>query len=119
MPSRRPKPCPAKASLQSRPLMSEEFSQDVEALFEVLANDSRLRLLHQIAREGEICTSDLAAAVDMKPQAVSNQLKRLHDKRIVGSRRDGNNVFYRIIDNCVIELMERAICLVEEGIADR
>ena len=94
--------------------MSSQQALDVEALFEVLANDSRLRLLHQIARDDEICTSDLAAAVGMKPQAVSNQLKRLHDKGIVGSRRDGNNVFYRIIDNCVIVLLERAICLVEE-----
>ena len=90
------------------------MSLEVEALFEVLANDTRLKLLHQIAREDEICTSDLAAAVGMKPQAVSNQLKRMHDKGIVGSRRDGNNVLYRIVDNCVIVLLERAICLVEE-----
>ena len=115
MPSRRPKPCPEKASLQKRALMSNEQSLEVEALFEVLANDTRLRLLHQLSREVEICTSDLAAAVEMKPQAVSNQLKRLHDKGIVGSRRDGNNVFYRIVDNCVIVLLERALCLIEEA----
>ncbi len=95
--------------------MSDSMSLEVEALFEVLANDTRLKLLHQIARADEICTSDLATAVGMKPQAVSNQLKRLHDKGIVGSRRDRNNVFYRIVDNCVIVLLERAICLVEES----
>lgn len=95
--------------------MSDVQSLEVEALFEVLANDTRLKLLHQIARDGEVCTSDLAAAVGMKPQAVSNQLKRLHDKGIVGSRRDGNNVLHRIVDNCVVVLLERAICLVEEA----
>ena len=95
--------------------MSDSQALEVESLFEVLANDTRLKLLHQIARDDEICTSDLAAAVGMKPQAVSNQLKRLHDKAIVGSRRDGNNVYYRIVDNCVIVLLERAICLVEEN----
>lgn len=94
--------------------MSDVQSLEIEALFEVLANDTRLKLLHQIARNDEVCTSDLAAALGMKSQAVSNQLKRLHDKGIVGSRRDGNNVFYRIKDNCVIVLLERAICLVEE-----
>ena len=114
MTNKRPKPCPAKASLSKRNLMSSQQALEVEALFSVLANDSRLRLLHQLARHEEVCTSDLAAAVDMKPQAVSNQLKRLHDKGIVGSRRDGNNVFYRIIDICVIVLLERAMCLVEE-----
>ena len=114
MATKRPINCPSKSSLRKRSLISDSQALEVESLFEVLANDTRLKLLHQIARDEEICTSDLAAAVGMKPQAVSNQLKRLHDKGIVGSRRDGNNVLYRIIDNCVIILLERAICLVEE-----
>ena len=113
--NRRPAPCPAKASLRDRSSMTCEEAIQVEALFSVLANDSRLRLLHEIARHDEICTSDLAAAVDMKPQAVSNQLQRLQDKGIVGRRRDGNNVMYRIVDNCVIILLERGLCLVEEA----
>lgn len=112
--SKRPVPCPEKASLRERESMTCEEAMQVEGLFSVLANDSRLRLIHEIARHDEICTSDLAAAVDMKPQAVSNQLQRLQDKGIVGRRRDGNNVLYRIVDNCVVILLERGLCLVEE-----
>jgi len=95
--------------------MSCEQAIELESLFGVLANDSRLRLIHAIALHDEICTSDLAVAVDMKPQAVSNQLQRLQDKGIVGRRRDGNNVYYRVVDNCVIVLLERGLCLVEEA----
>jgi DNA-binding transcriptional ArsR family regulator len=95
--------------------MSFGQAAQVEALFQVLANDTRLRLLHEIARREEVCVIDIAAAVEMKPQAVSNQLQRLSDKGIVASRRNGNNVYYRIVDHCVLILLERALCLVEEG----
>jgi ArsR family transcriptional regulator, lead/cadmium/zinc/bismuth-responsive transcriptional repressor len=50
----------------------------------------------------------------MKPQAVSNQLQRLLDRGIVQTRRDGNNVLYRIVDPCVIDLIDRGLCLLED-----
>lgn len=108
-------PCPAKSSLRQRPSMSYDQAIEVESLFEVLANDTRLRLLHEIVRLDEACTTKLAEALEMKPQAVSNQLQRLQDKGIVDSRRDGNNVFYRVVDNCIVVLLERGLCLVEES----
>lgn len=114
-PTTLPKRCPAKASLKQRPLMSCEQAVLVESLFEVLANDTRLRLLHEIARHDEICVTDLAQALEMKPQAISNQLQRLQDKSIVVGRRDGNNVFYRIVDQCIVILLERGLCLIEEN----
>jgi DNA-binding transcriptional ArsR family regulator len=39
---------------------------------------------------------DLADAVGMRQQAVSNQLRRLMDRGVVASRRDGNFIRYRI-----------------------
>lgn len=110
-----PKPCPAKASLKQRARMTHEQAIAVEALFEVLANDTRLRLLHEIASLDEACTTELAESLEMKPQAVSNQLQRLQDKGIVAGRRNGNNVFYRIVDDCVVILLERGLCLIEEA----
>lgn len=109
-----PLPCPQKQGLRGRPLLSCEQAIEVESLFEVLANDTRLRILHEIARQENVCVIDLAAALEMKPQAVSNQLQRLLDKSIVAARRNGNNVFYRIVDNCVMILLEHGLCLIEE-----
>jgi DNA-binding transcriptional ArsR family regulator len=57
---------------------------------------------------------DLAAAIGMRPQAVSNQLQRLLDRRILASRRDGTRIFYRIADPCVPGLLDLGWCLVEE-----
>ena len=82
-------------------------------LFKVFANDTRLRLLHALVREGELRVTALAEAVGMKPQAVSNQLQRLVDRSILATRRDGNNIFYRVDDPCVQVLLERGMCLIE------
>ena len=51
----------------------------------------------------------------MKPQAISNQLIRLADRGIVGPRRNGNNIYYRIVDPCVIELLDHGLCLSESN----
>jgi len=87
-------------------------------VFKVLANDTRLRLLHALVRADELCVTDLAASVGMKPQAVSNQLQRLSDLGILASRRDGNNIHYRLVDLCVRSLLDQGLCLMEE-VSDR
>ena len=83
--------------------------------FQVLSDPTRLRLLHALVRAGEMCVSDLARAVGMKPQAVSNQLQRLLDRGIVATRRDSNYVHYRIVDPCVVGLLDLGICLAEDA----
>ena len=59
-------------------------------MFKIQANDTRLRLLHALVRADQLWVSDLAAAVGLRPQAVSSQLQRLVDRGIVTARRDGN-----------------------------
>ena len=106
--------CSLKPSLEDRELITPAEAGKIVALFKVLANDTRLRLLHALARSGELCVTELAASVGMKPQAVSNQLQRLADRSIIRGRRDGNNIQYRIVDPCVLSLLELGLCLVEE-----
>lgn len=106
--------CPSKPPLAERPLLGIETAGELARVYETLANDTRLRLLHVLLKEGEIHPSGLAAKLGMKPQAVSNQLQRLLDRGIVQTRRDGNNVLYRIVDPCVIDLIDRGLCLLED-----
>jgi DNA-binding transcriptional ArsR family regulator len=40
---------------------------DLADLFKVMANDTRLRLLHALVREGELCVSELCEQTQMKP----------------------------------------------------
>jgi DNA-binding transcriptional ArsR family regulator len=85
------------------------------AVFKVLANETRLGLLHALVRADELCVTDLAGSLGMKPQPVSNQLQRLSDLGILMSRREGNSIFYQVIDICVKGLLEQGWCLMEEA----
>lgn len=106
--------CCTKPSLKERPLLTPIQAGGLAAVFKVLANDTRLRLLHALVRADELCVTDLAASLGMKPQAVSNQLQRLSDLGILASRRDGNSIYYRVVDLCVRSLLDQGLCLTEE-----
>ena len=119
---KKPKPIDARCctmiALRDRPLLTSIQAGGLAAVFKVLANDTRLRLLHALVRSEELCVTDIAAAVGMKPQAVSNQLQRLSDLGIVESRREGTSIHYRLVDLCVRSLLDQGLCLMEE-VADR
>ena len=106
--------CLPASVVEQRPLLTYNQAVELMALFKVLANDTRLRLLHALTCGGELCVTELADILAMKPQAVSNQLQRLLNRRILGSRRQGNNVYYRIVNACATDLLDRGLCLVED-----
>ncbi len=106
--------CSTRVPLADRPLLSFVEAVKVMAFFKVLSNDTRIRLLHHLVRSGEATVTDLAKTLDMKPQAVSNQLVRLSDTGMLQSRRDGNNMYYRVVNGCVAPLLDLALCLMED-----
>lgn len=106
---RRPKP-----RLAGRALISSGQAHALERMFKVLANATRLRLLHALVKCPGLSVTALAQAVSMKPQAVSNQLQRLVDKSILSNVRRGTNIHYRIIDPCVMGLLDQGLCLTED-----
>jgi len=59
-----------------------------------------------------MCVGDLAQQIGIQTQAVSNQLKHLTLHGVVVSRREGNNIYYSVIDNCVVTMVERGLCLI-------
>ena len=118
LPKRAAAGCCTTIPLRERPLLSPIQAGGLAAVFKVLANDTRLRLLHALVRSEELCVTDLAASVGMKPQAVSNQLQRLSDLGIVTTRRDGTTIHYRLVDLCVRSLLDQGLCLMEE-VTDR
>lgn len=111
-----PPRCPPKPELKTRALLGDQQAQELESMFKMLANATRLRLLHALIRSDELCVNELAEQLGMKQQAVSNQLLRLSDRGVVGSRRAGNQIFYRVVDSCVYTLLNRGWCLAEDSL---
>jgi DNA-binding transcriptional ArsR family regulator len=109
----------SKPSLAARELLTEAQAGELRGTFKVLASETRLRLLHALERSGELGVNDLAATVEMAPQAVSNQLQRMADRGVVVARREGSSVIYRIADPCVTALLELGLCQAEDARAAR
>ncbi len=112
-PSRRT--CSPKPGLTNRPLISLHQAQVLESTFKMLANTTRLRMLHALIRAGDLCVGELADKLGMKPQAVSNQLQRLADCGIVEAQREGVQMRYFIVDPCVPALLHQGWCLAEDA----
>jgi DNA-binding transcriptional ArsR family regulator len=103
--------CPPETFADHRPLLSRGEALELASLFEILASETRLRLIHALMIMNDPCMSDLADAVGMKPQAVSNQLRRLVDLGVLDTRRHGNHVHYRIAEPCVAKLLHHGLCI--------
>jgi ArsR family transcriptional regulator, lead/cadmium/zinc/bismuth-responsive transcriptional repressor len=110
-----PTGCKPRAPLIERPLLAAPHARALERTFKILASETRLRLLHALVARPGMAVTELAQTVGMKAQAVSNQLQRLADKGIVSSVRDGTSIHYRVVDPCVVELIDRCWCLVEDA----
>src|SRR3954470_18757283 len=65
-------------------------------VFKLLADESRLRILLTLSREGEMHVSALCQMLGQSQPAVSHHLTLLRMAGLVGFRRDGKFNFYRL-----------------------
>lgn len=99
----------------------EEFT-DISLLLRQLGDGTRLRLFW-ILCHCEECVINLSVMMEMSSPAVSHHLKQLRTSRLITSRRDGKEVYYKAADNAqarlLHELTERLIQHVCPGKAGR
>jgi DNA-binding transcriptional ArsR family regulator len=74
--------------------------------FRVLGEPMRIRLLDRL-REGEASVNELADALDASQQNISKHLAVLADVGILGRRKEGTHVVYRIADKSVFALCDQ------------
>lgn len=84
-------------------------------LFKVLADETRTRILSLLAKQ-ELCGCDLSYLLEMSTPAISHHLRLLKMMRLVSYRREGKQVFYRLNDEHVSELIEVAKAHYLEGV---
>jgi DNA-binding transcriptional ArsR family regulator len=73
--------------------------------FRVIGEPMRIRLLDRL-REGEATVGELSEALDASQQNVSKHLAVLAEVGILGRRKQGNRVYYRVVDEGVFALCE-------------
>jgi DNA-binding transcriptional ArsR family regulator len=83
----------------------EELVELISRRFRAIGEPLRIRLLDAL-RDGEATVNELAVEVSTSQQNVSKHLAVLADAGIVGRRKDGTHVYYRIADEDVLGLCE-------------
>lgn len=73
--------------------------------FKLLSEPMRVRILDRL-RDGERSVGELVDELGTTQQNVSKHLSTLHQERVVGRRKDGNRVLYRVTDDTVLALCE-------------
>ena len=86
--------------------LPEDLAELIARRFRAIAEPMRVRLL-DLLRDGDSSVNELAAQLGASQQNVSKHLAVLADVGIVGRRKDGNHVYYRIVDEGVLGLCEQ------------
>jgi ArsR family transcriptional regulator len=76
-------------------------------LFKALMHPARLAIL-EILREGEECVCHMEAILGYRQAYISQQLSVLREAGLVQDRRDGWNIFYRVIRPEVYNILDTA-----------
>lgn len=84
-------------------ILNTDKAQRMAEFFSLLGDANRLRILSVLAKK-ELCVCDIANVLDMSESAVSHQLRTLRTMRLVRYQKRGRKVFYRLLDNHVLEL---------------
>ena len=76
----------------------ERKAGEAACLLKLLANENRLLILCRLAVAGELSVGDIAEAVDLSQSALSQHLGKMREDGLLATRRDGQTIYYRIVD---------------------
>ncbi|MGE4241710.1 metalloregulator ArsR/SmtB family transcription factor [Ramlibacter sp.] len=86
------------------PLRLRGAAEDAVAALKLLANPERLLLLCQLS-QGEFSVGELEERLDIHQPTLSQQLGVLRGQGVVGTRREGKNIYYCVADPNLLEIL--------------
>jgi ArsR family transcriptional regulator len=84
-----------------------------QQLFKAFGDESRVRILHLVWRNQEMCISDLEQVLDFTQTKTSRQLLYLKNAGLVNFRRLDNWAFYFLKDEAV-DLVQQLLSFMEK-----
>lgn len=84
--------------------MDKKVAENVAEVLKAVAHPVRLQIVELLAQK-EMCVGDIVDALGGKQAITSQQLTMMKDKGVLGCRRDGAKVYYRIENRNVIKLL--------------
>lgn len=100
-------------------IVGGDEAESFAAIFELLADPTRARLLHALSLSKELCVCDLALLLGRSESALSHQLRLLRDRRVVTRRKVGRIVYYRLADTHIRHVLADGLRHVRESLPQR
>ena len=97
--------------------LPDELVEVIARRFRVIGEPMRIRLLDQL-RESEASVNELSEALGASQQNVSKHLAVLAEVGILGRRKAGTHVYYRIVDEAVFALCEQVCSSVQQQLRE-
>jgi DNA-binding transcriptional ArsR family regulator len=85
--------------------MLQSLRQFKAEIFQAMGHPTRIAILEYL-RDGEISVGNLCEKVGIEQANASQHLAVLRSKHIVDTRKDGNQIFYRLRDPILGEMLE-------------
>jgi DNA-binding transcriptional ArsR family regulator len=85
--------------------VSDALRQFKSEIFQALANPTRIAIVEAL-RDGELSAGQLIGKLGLEQANASQHLAVLRAKQIVVNRKAGNQVFYSIRDQALIEVLD-------------
>lgn len=96
----------AEFALIKRNLAEQKGLKTLAESLDVAGNLQRLKILYLLHAHKEMCVCDLAEALELTDSAVSQHLRKLKDKNIVETRREGQTIYYSLVRNVFTSNLE-------------
>lgn len=87
------------------PELPTHLEKDLVQVFKLLSDETRLRILLYLMREGELHVTALCEKLGQSQPAVSHHLALLRVAGLIEARRDGKHNYYSICRNHFQQLM--------------
>src|SRR4029077_9734206 len=97
--------------------LAPDALQRAAQILRAMGDAARLRILDLLKR-GELCVTEIVAAVGEKFTTVSQRLKLLRGEGLIVRRREGNHIYYALADRHVVDLILNALAHAKELDAD-
>ncbi|MBA2672231.1 metalloregulator ArsR/SmtB family transcription factor [Ramlibacter sp.] len=96
------------AASNNAAIESDEVFELAAEVFRVMSAPMRLKIIASLCN-GEKNVSELLAEIDTTQPNMSQHLNTLYQAGVLGKRRDGVQIYYRIVNDRVVTLC-RAVC---------
>ena len=88
-------------------MISAERLDTTAQIFKILTHPGRISIL-ELLRDGEHCVCHLEAFLGLRQAYISQQLAVLRDAGIIQDRRDGWNIYYRVVNAQIFAVLDAA-----------